>query len=109
MADTERRGPGTRSPGGSRQPVRWRHARRAHSVLHPDPARRLPPRAGQQLLGCPAPASYGTAASSLADSALSRRASAFRLSLDPLTPPLRSARRDTGFPAVASLRAIKDA
>lgn len=44
----------------------------------------------------------------LANSALNWRASALRLSLDPLTPPLRSARRDTGFPAVASLRAIKD-
>src|SRR6266704_1020881 len=65
--------------------------------------------AGQQLLGCPALASYGTAACSLANSALSWRASALRLSLDPLTPPLRSARRDTGFPAVASLRATKDA
>ena len=27
--------------------------------------------------------------------------------MDPLTPPLRSARRDTGFPAVTSLRATK--
>jgi hypothetical protein len=65
--------------------------------------------AGQQLLVCPALDSYGTAACSLANLALSWRASAFRLSLDPLTPPLRSARRDTGFPAVTSLRATKDA
>lgn len=52
--------------------------------------------AGQQLLGCPALAFYGTAACSLAGSALSWRASAFSLWLDPLAPPLRSARRDTG-------------
>jgi hypothetical protein len=68
-----------------------------------------PPGAGQQLLGCPALASYGTAACSLANSALSWRASAFSLALDPLTPPLRSARRVTGLPAVTSLRATKDA
>ena len=47
--------------------------------------------------------------SGLAYSALSWRASAFSLALDPLTPPLRSARRVTGFPAVTSLRATKDA
>jgi hypothetical protein len=35
-------------------------------------------------------------------SVLSSRASLFSASLEPLTPPLRSARRDTGFPAAAS-------
>jgi len=39
-------------------------------------------------------------------SALSMRARAFKASLEPVTPPLRNARRDTGFPAEASLRAI---
>ena len=34
------------------------------------------------------------------------RASAFKASLEPVTPPLRNLRRDTGFPAAASLRAI---
>ena len=41
-----------------------------------------------------------------ASSALIMRARAFRASLEPVTPPLRNARRDTGFPAAASLRAI---
>ena len=41
-----------------------------------------------------------------ASSALSMRARAFKASLEPVTPPLRNARRDTGFPAAASLRAI---
>jgi len=41
-----------------------------------------------------------------ASSALSMRARAFSASLEPVTPPLRNARRDTGFPAAASLRAI---
>ena len=40
-----------------------------------------------------------------ASSALSMRATAFRASLEPVTPPLRNARRDTGFPAATSLRA----
>jgi hypothetical protein len=31
---------------------------------------------------------------------------AFKASLEPVTPPVRNARRDTGFPAAASLRAI---
>ena len=39
-------------------------------------------------------------------SALIVRASAFKASLEPVTPPLRNACRDTGFPAAASLRAI---
>jgi hypothetical protein len=84
---------------------------------HPDARNPRSPRRGAgeshggraALWGSPAPASYGTAGCSLANSALNWRASAFRLSLDPLTPPLRSARRDTGFPAEASLRATKDA
>jgi hypothetical protein len=40
-----------------------------------------------------------------ASSALIVRARAFRASVDPLTPPLRNARRVTGCPAAASLRA----
>jgi hypothetical protein len=40
-----------------------------------------------------------------AASALSISARAFRLSLDPLIPPLRNARRETGLPAAASSRA----
>src|SRR5258708_5678948 len=63
-------------------------------------------RAGQQLRGCPALASYGTDGLPFASSALSRRASAFRLSLDPLTPRWGSARRDTGFPVAAAARAM---
>jgi hypothetical protein len=39
-------------------------------------------------------------------SALSMRARAFKASLEPVTPPVRNARHDTGFPAAASLRAI---
>ena len=42
-----------------------------------------------------------------ASSPLIMRARAFSASLEPLTPPLRNARRDTGFPAAASLRATR--
>jgi hypothetical protein len=45
----------------------------------------------------------------LASSALSRRASLFSASLEPLIPPLRSARRDIGVPAAASLLATSRA
>ena len=44
-----------------------------------------------------------------ASSALISRARAFRAALEPLIPPLRKARRDTGFPAAASLLAIRRA
>jgi len=37
------------------------------------------------------------------------RARAFKASLEPVTPPVRNARRDTGFPVTASLRAITQA
>ena len=46
-----------------------------------------------------------TGASIPASSASTVRARAFRASLEPLTPPLRNARRDTGFPSVAHPRA----
>lgn len=42
-------------------------------------------------------------------SALIMRARAFKASLDPLIPPLRKARRDIGFPAAASLLAMRRA
>jgi len=48
------------------------------------------------------PAAVGTPARS----ALIMCARALRASLEPLTPPLRNARRDTGLPVAASLRAI---
>ena len=38
-------------------------------------------------------------------SAVIMRARAFKAWLEPVTPPLRNARRDTSFPATASLRA----
>ena len=41
-----------------------------------------------------------------ANSLLRMRAKTFSASLEPLTPPERNARRDTGFPAAASRRAI---
>jgi hypothetical protein len=44
-----------------------------------------------------------------ASSALISRATAFRAALEPLIPLLRKARRDTGFPAAASLLAIRRA
>jgi hypothetical protein len=42
-----------------------------------------------------------------ASSALISRARAFKAALEPLIPLLRKARRDTGFPAAASLLAIR--
>jgi hypothetical protein len=84
---------------------RWSRACASRACLSGPSARRI----ARQLRVSPALACYGTAADSLAYSALSWRASAFSLALDPLTPPLRSARRVTGFPAVTSLRATKDA
>ena len=44
-----------------------------------------------------------------ARSALISRARAFRAALEPLIPLLRKTRRDTGFPAAASLLAIRRA
>jgi hypothetical protein len=41
-----------------------------------------------------------------ASSVLIMRARAFRAWLEPVTPPLRNARRDTGLPVAASLWAI---
>ena len=64
-------------------------------------------RAGQQVLGCPALASYQTPAHSLANFGIQLAGECVSLSLDPLTRPSLSARRDTGFPAVTSLRATK--
>jgi hypothetical protein len=64
---------------------------------------------GSSCGACPALGSYGRLACLFASSTLSWRASALRLSLDPLTPALRSARRDTGFPAAASSRAMPSA
>jgi hypothetical protein len=46
---------------------------------------------------------------SSASSALSMRARAFSDSLEPVTPAPRNARRDSGFPAAASLRATSRA
>ena len=60
--------------------------------------------------GCPARRTgYGRIVPSFSSSAFITRASAFRASLEPLTPPLRSARRDTGLPASASSRATRSA
>lgn len=51
----------------------------------------------------------GAPVASFSSPALNMRASVFRASLDPLTPLLRSARRDTGFPASASSQATRSA
>jgi hypothetical protein len=48
---------------------------------------------------------FSPAVGTPARSALIRCARALRAWLEPLTPPLRNARRDTGFPAAASRRA----
>ena len=73
-------------------------ARRSWDDSRPDQLRAPSSRAVRRSLFPPA---AGTAARS----ALIVCARAFRASLEPLTPPLRNARRDTGFPAAASLRA----
>jgi hypothetical protein len=56
-----------------------------------------------------APSRPGAARLVPASSALISRAMAFRAALEPLIPLLRKARRDTGFPAAASLLAIRRA
>jgi hypothetical protein len=97
--------PAVRLPGPPAEGGRWSWACASRACLSGLSARRI----ARQLRAEPGPCFYVTAACSLACSALSWRASAFSLALDPLTPPWRSARRVTGFPAATSLRATKDA
>ena len=90
-------------------PLHWRAAAAAHrrrprrdetpQRAWPDPAAVLAGNPPAARTGHPLPARP-------ASSALIVRARAFRAWLEPVTPPLRNARRDIGFPAAASLRAI---
>jgi hypothetical protein len=82
-----------------------------HNLAAPVPPRSSARRRGwvrcnPDWLGNPPYARVHLLSACPASSALIMRARAFRAWLEPMTPPLRNARRDTGFPAASNLRAI---
>lgn len=91
-------------------PLHWRAAAAAHGRRprrDDPPTRRRWADPAAVLAGNPPAARTGHRLPARpASSALNVRASAFRAWLEPETPPLRNARREIGFPAAASLRAI---